>query len=314
MDIGMRVMKQVQVSTSITLVRFLSKSLHDMMNPLDMCMFSVLVLCVTYVVGNEYVLSPLSRRLAVLLMLEKLRPLLATHINDGVIFHVHGLMVNAGFLSIVAVVPPFIKESSEGSMLIQSFIYLYGDVFDFLAQDASLHITLLCLGFVALALFSKLDKKRSSVLDTTIQVGSIAVTYLLLTILQTKYDGLSETSVVQTALIFTLLHFFHLPGMEDVEDYMVYNIAGSVQSYIKSDPWYWCGVLLIVMQAVAAWLTMRSMASQVLLLVIVNLAVATTLTYIQRLAVYDTIITLKTSALVLQFIVHEMSRNLVSSK
>lgn len=313
MDLGLRVMKQVQVSTSITLVRFLSKSLQSMMSPLDMCLMSILILSITYVIGNEYVLSPLSRRLAILLMLEKLKPLLTNHIIDGVIFHVHGLMVNAGFLSMIAVVPPSIKETTEGSLLVQSFIYLYADVFDFLAEDRSLHITLLVVSFLALASISRIDNKKNSVLDTSTQVGAIAITYLVLTILQSKLDALAETAVIQTALIFTLLHFMHLPGMEDVEDYMVYNIAGSIQSFIKSDPWYWCGILLILLQLVSSWLTMKSMAAQVLLLIIVNLAVATTLTYIKQLAVYDTVVTLKTSALVLQFIVHEMSRRFTST-
>jgi hypothetical protein len=52
----------------------------------------------------------------------------------------------------------------------------------------------------------------------------------------------------------------------------------------------------------------------VLLLVVVNLAVAATLTYIKQLAIYDTVITLKTSALVLQFIVSDLSRRLSTAQ
>jgi len=304
MDIGLRVMKQVQVSTSLTLVRFLSTSLNDSMGPLDAIVLSALVLAVTYVVGREYVLSPLSRRLAVLLMLEKIRPVLAQHINEGMIFHVHGLMVNAGFLSLLAVIPPSVKQSAEGSVLVQSFIYMYSDIFGFLAEDESLHLTLLCVSFVGLAYLSTFGVDHSKMTNTMAQVGSMSFTYLVLQILHNKHDSLTETSLLYVLLTFTLLHFLHLPGLQDVEDYMVYNVAGTVQSYIKSDPWYWCGMLFVVMQVMKAWLTLKSLATQVLVLVIANLAVQTTLTYIKQLAIYDTIVTLKTSALVMQFVVN----------
>jgi len=42
MDVGYRVMRQVQLSTSITLVRFLGKSLGDSMGAFDMVIFSAL--------------------------------------------------------------------------------------------------------------------------------------------------------------------------------------------------------------------------------------------------------------------------------
>ena len=310
MDIGVRVMKQVQVSTSITLVRFLSTSLQSSMSPLETCVFSFLVIAVTYVVGNEYVLSPLSRRLAVLLALEKIRPMLSSQIDDGRIFHVHGLMVNAGFLSLVSVVPPRLKKNDEVATLMQAFIYMYSDIFGFLVDERGLSVSLLCVGVVGLAYAKALDKQLDSVMSTFKDVVTISIVYTVLGILQLRSDSLSETALLKALLTFTVLQFFHVPGMESVEDYLVFGIAGALQSNIKSDPWYWCLGLGILMRALAAWLSFGSLAVQVLLLVVVNLAVAATLTYIKQLAIYDTVITLKTSALVLQFIVSDLSRRL----
>jgi hypothetical protein len=310
MDIGMRVMKQVQVSTSITLVRFLSSSLQSHMSALETCILSFLVVAVTYVVGNEYVLSPLSRRLAVLLSLERVRPMLSEQIDDGRIFHVHGLMINAGFLSVVSVIPPALKQNAEVATLVQSVIYMYSDIFGFLADDASLTLSLLAVGIVALAFFSSLKVNIGSIFSTMKDVITTSLTYLILRVIQAQSDALTETAVLKIVLTFTMLHFVHVPGMEAVEDYMVYNIAGSIQSYIRADPWYWCLALGLLMRALAGWLSYGSMAVQVLLLVVVNVAVAATLTYIKQLAIYDTVITLKTSALVLQFVVSDLSRRL----
>jgi hypothetical protein len=311
MDLGLRVLGKVQISTSITIARFLSSNLEDTMSNLEVCMLSVLVLFVTYVAGNEYVLSPLSRRLAVLLVLERLRPLLSHHIDEGMIFHVHGLMINAGALSLLSVVPSVVKKSEEGSLLVQSVIYLYSDIFSFLAQEKAMHPTYLAASLFGIALIGHAQIQAAEMFKTAADIVSVSLTYLVLAILQDFADTLTETAVLQTLLMFTLLHFAHLPGMESVEDYLVFSIAMSIQGYITGDGWYWAGILFITMNVVGSWLTMKSMAVQVLLLIVVNLAVAQTLTYIRQLAVYDTIVTLKTSALVLQFVVHEMSRRLV---
>jgi len=310
MDIGVRVMTQVQVTTSITLVRFLSQSLHDYLNPLDTVIFSVLVLCVTYIVGHEYVLSPLSRRLAILLMLEKIKPIFTHHIDNGELFRVHGLMINAGYLSLVAVVPPSLKATPEVSLLIQAIMYLYSDALDIVVQDKAMHLTALGLGFASLAYLSKMGPQQSSMFTTVIEVGSIAVTYLVLSVLQSHVDSLPETSLLQLSLIITAMHFASIPGLESVEDYIIYNFAVNLQSYITSDPWYWCGMLFVLLQLLVSWLTIKSMATRILLLLVINLAVANTLAYIRRLAVYDTVITLKTSTLVLQFVLQELSRKI----
>lgn len=310
MDIGVRIMKQVQVSTSITLVRFLSTSLQSSMSPLETCVFSFLVIAVTYVIGSEYVLSPLSRRLAVLLALEKVRPMLSGQIDDGRIFHVHGLMVNAGFLSLVAVVPPRLKKNEEVATLMQAFIYMYSDIFGFLVDERGLGVSLLCVGVAGLAYAKTLGDQLDSVVSTFKDVVTISIVYTILGVIQVRSDGLNETALLKALLTFTVLQFLHMPGMQTVEDYLVFGIAGSIQASIKTDPWYWCLGLAMLMRALAAWLSFGSLAVQVLLLVVVNLAVAATLTYIKQLAIYDTVITLKTSALVLQFVVSDLSRRL----
>lgn len=310
MDVGLRVMKQVQVSTSITLVRFLSTSMKDTMNPLDTCVFSFLVITCTYVLKHEYVLSPLSRRLAVLLALEKVRPLLASHIESGEVMRVHGLMVNAGFLSLVAVMPASWKEIEEVSTLVQSCIYLYSDIFDFALAYRTLHVSLLVSSFAFLAYTSTLTAS-SSMLKTTLDISAAAFTSLSLSIIEANLDPLQETAIIQFGLIFIAFEFTHIPGLESMEDYMIYSVAGIIKKFIKSDPWYWCGILFIAMQVLSSWLTIKSTIVRVLLLLIINVAVSKTLDYISRLAVYDTIITLKTSALVIQFLIHEVSQKFI---
>jgi hypothetical protein len=52
---------------------------------------------------------------------------------------------------------------------------------------------------------------------------------------------------------------------------------------------------------------LKSWATRVVILVAVNVAVSRMLMYIKTLAAYDTIITLKTSAIVIQFVMHELS-------
>ena len=96
MDIGMRVMQQINVSTSLSLVRFLGSNLDSMLSALDMCVASVLVLLLSYLVGSEHVLSTLSRRLAILMILEKLKPLIVTVSSGDNIIHIRGKSCHNG--------------------------------------------------------------------------------------------------------------------------------------------------------------------------------------------------------------------------
>jgi hypothetical protein len=55
------------------------------------------------------------------------------------------------------------------------------------------------------------------------------------------------------------------------------------------------------------WIGLESWATRVVILVLVNVTVSVAISYIQKLAVYDTVVTLKTSALIIQFVLHEFS-------
>jgi len=307
-------MNQVEVSTTLTLVRFLSVNLSEHLNPLDTCIVAIMILLVSFVLRHEYILSALSRRLAVLLILEKIRPLLTSHIDNGEIFKVHGLFINAGFLSMVALIPPTLQSNPEVALLMQSFLYLYSNIFDFFSREQSMRITVLALSLLVKVYLSRYHAEKNSIAKTVINITDIAATYLCLAILQKSLHVDVTTQILQMLLYFLMFQFLHNPNLNDVQDFLVYNFASILLSTITTDKWYWAAILLCMYQVTCAWLTVRSPFVQVLLIMMTNLVVGNVLTYIKNLAVYDTIITLKTSAIVLQFVVHEITHKITIAK
>jgi hypothetical protein len=307
MEMSMRVMNQVEVSTTLTLVRFLSSNLGQFLNALDTCILSVVILLVTFVVGREYLLGALSRRLAVLLILEKLRPLIAVHIANGELFKVHGLFVNAGFLSIVALIPPSIKTSKEVSILMQAFLYLYSNVFDFLSRENGLQLTIFGFGLLSKVWLAQCQAERNTVFRTLIEIAGIASTYLCFSIIQQTLEVDPVSQVFHLLLYFILFQYLHNPELDTIQDFLVYNFAIILIGFITSDEWYWAGILFVLYQLMSFWLTIRNGFVQILLIMLSNLVVGTILQYIRQLAVHDTVITLKTSALIVQFLIHEFT-------
>jgi hypothetical protein len=309
MDIGMRVMQQINISTSLTLVRFLSVGLNPVMSMLDTCIMSLLVLMVSYVTGSKHILNTLSRRLAILLILEESRPLLLETASGQRTVHIRGLMVNTGVISILAVVPPSWKQSQEAQVLISSIMFMYADILLFLTAWGDLHLGLLVASLVFSYLINVFSSKGPSntILYTSLQIVSTALSSLVLKIITMHIERRSDAAVLQLVLLFTLAHCVTIPVIHQSEDYMLYKISLILQGFITSDPWLWCGFLLLLSRFLAQWIGLEAWATRIAILVLVNITVAMTITYIQRLAVYDTIVTLKSSALIVQFVLHELS-------
>ena len=314
MDIGLRIMNQIDISTSLTLVSFLSKSLNDYLTTLDMTVVSVLVLLLTYVVGNEYVLSSLSRRLAVLLIMERLRPLFINEISQKSILELQGLIIGVGILCVLAVIPNHLKKNQEIAMLIQSFVYLYSDIFSFLAKEKNSQLQVLIMATILLGITVKYHDSLSSVWKFLADVGAIIATSVILQIIQSNVDSNPATAILQNLLIINILHYTQFKAMQSVEDYMIYNIQNYIQTFIKTDVWYWIAILGFAIQVMIIWLPLQNFFVQITILTIVNKAVSSILGYIKELAIHDTVITLKTSAIVLQFIVREITREFLKTK
>ena len=306
MDMSMRVMQQINVSTSLSLVRFLGVSLNGVLGSLDMCVASVLVLFLSFISGSKHTISTLSRRLAILLILEKLKPLIVNATEGDKIVHIRGLMINTGVVSILAVVPPEWKKSQEAQTLINSITYMYSDIFIFLAAWGDMHVALLISCSVA-SCYIECVKTESPILSSTLQIISMALTSLVFEIITRHVDNQYDTAIVQWLLLFTMAHSVAIPAVHSTEDYMLYRVAGVFQGLIKNDHWLWCGFLFLLVGILKSWIGLKSWATRVVILVTVNVAVSRMILYIKALAAFDTIVTLKTSAIVIQFVMHELS-------
>ena len=313
MDVSMRVMQQINVSTSLSLVRFLGASLDSVLSSLDMCVASVLVLFLSYLMGNHHTLSTLSRRLAILLILEKLKPLIVTAAEGDKIVHIRGLMLNTGVISLLAVVPPEWKKSQEAQTLVNSITYMYSDIFVFLAAWGDMHVAIF-IACSAVSYFIQGIETESSIFTTTLDIISTALTSLVFEIIMRHIEYQYDAAILQWMLLFTLAHCIAIPAVHSTEDYMLYRMAGVFQGMIKSDHWLWCGFLFLFSRLLTSWIGLKSWATRVAILVTVNVAVSRMLLYIKTLAAFDTIITLKTSAIVIQFLMHELSALTFHSK
>jgi len=262
---------------------------------------------VSYVSGSQYTISTLSRRLAVLLILEEFRPLLVETVSGQRFFHIRSLMVNTGVISILAVVPPSWKESQDAQVLISSIMYMYADIFQVLATWGDFHLCLLVVSAVASHLINtvSISGPVNSIINTSLQIISTAITSLVLYIITLHIEKKSDAAIIHLILLFTIVHCISIPAIHRSEDYMLYKIALILQGFVVSDELLWCGFLLLLSQFLTQWVGLEFWATRVNILILVNIAVSQAIVYIQRLAVYDTIVTLKSSALVIQFVLHE---------
>lgn len=310
----LRIIRQLQSTTSVTLAKFLSVSLEDKLSPVEFFVLSALIVCASRLLKSDYTVSKLSRRLAILLAVEKLKPYLISHIDHGFFFHIHGLFINSGFLCIVAVLPEKWKNLEEVSTLTLSLIYLYNDTFDFLLEDKKMYVICFVISAVSLIPLAYFSKSNNTIVKTFADILSSSLTSLALSIIQASLDPNTETALLQFCILFCFLSFVHIHGWENVMDFVIYAISGTIQAQIKSYHWYWLAIFFTALQISVYCFSLKSLSSRILLLLTVNLAVFNIISYIRVLAYYDTIVTLKTSALVIQFVIHEASERVLKSK
>jgi hypothetical protein len=297
-------MEQIQISTSLILVRFLSVQLRSSLSSLETCVMYTLIILLSHLMGPIHILCTLSIRLGVLLLLEEFRPLVS--LGDD---HLMRLMVGAGMLSIVAVVPPTIRASQEGKLIVSSVMYMYSDVLSFALGWRDAHVTVLIAGALA-SQWIGLQLERgdcSPIYRVVLDIGSMSIASVVIDIFAGFESPQSDTSILFFLLLMTLLHFVPVRLASGTESYLLIRVASILQQSITSDAWLWCVFLCLLSRALQVWPGPEAFPTQISLVLFINVAISATLAYIQHLSMFDTLVTLKASALILQFIVHELA-------
>ena len=133
METTERIVAQINVATTISVVRVLSKSLHSWLTILQTCCLSVLFVCGSYVTGHQNTLVLLSRRISMLLLVESIKPFLAANVPGGLgmFTHVQLLMTNLMVVCLLGIVPAWWRSTMEGNVVVTAVIYLYTSMLDF---------------------------------------------------------------------------------------------------------------------------------------------------------------------------------------
>jgi len=304
MESGIRIMEQVQISTTLILVRFLSVQLKSSLNSLETCVIYALVIIMSHMISPAHVLRTLSIRLGVLLLLEEFRPLVSMGSD-----YMMGFIVGMGMLSMVAVVPPALKSSQEGKLIISSIMYMYSDVLSFVLKWDDAHTTILVMAAMGSQWISlQLDRPDCSpIYRVVLEICSMSVASVVIDIVVDIKSMQQDTTILFFIMIVTLLHFIPVQLASGTEGYLLVRVASTLQTSINSDEWLWCVFLCLLIRALQLWPGPDAWPTRIALLLLVNVAISSMLDYIQYLSMYDTIVTLKASALILQFIVHELA-------
>lgn len=289
--------QQISVSTSVTIARFLAHNLQSVMSTLDACVVSVMVIMASYTFGPKLQMSILSRRLAVLLLFHSIEPLLMTVV--GVDPHVQSLMINAGILVIISVVPPDVSPELE--TIVTSVIYIYSDALAFLVgwrrERLSILVVLLLFFRVSVhVLQGRLQQIASYTLMTT--VGSI--------VLDNGSDVFMDEKLFRYSMFLIILHAVTTDITEQVENTCLLAYVNFVTVTFASESFVTVVCAFFVCVLCKRYIGIQAWPTRVCVLLGVNMLVQTTLAYMQRLAVNDTFVTLKTAALVVQFAIHVM--------
>ena len=290
-----RISHQMSMSTSLIIVRFLASNMSTFLSALDTCIMSFIIVCVVTLWGTKNAMSVLSRRLAVMLMVETVQPLLIRVIAVDV--HIQSLIVNVGVIVVLCCIPNGLNEELE--MLVTSMIYLYSRTLNFLLEWRREQLTIL----VCLVFMFRLNH-RYTTQPRLQQIISISTISTISDLVQLGDESSVENKVLRYSLFLIVLHVIATNTAHEVEDSLLYSYVSFVQYSLPANEPF----LNIVFSAlIAMFLTntfgLRCWPTRVAYLCSSNIFVNSMLQYVRFLAVSDTIVTLKTSALVLQFFI-----------
>ena len=333
-DASERILHMVDVAASMSVVRYLLRHMEKGMqlSPLDACLYSVAVIGFTQAMMNRvhFQLASLSRRISFLILVEKVRPFVVAWMRDegrsgggiAASWEATGQAVisNGLILIMTALVPREIASTREGAIILTAVQYMYADVLSFVVRrwpDARL--AALALGTAALHWLAR-QRFRSHLWVVLCDVGSAAcvnlVVGLVVDMTEVQDEGVNGgwarllSLLLVTTMVYSVARFIGIAVA--ARDYFVFLVASEVpRAFMVTGGESDSGWVELACLAAAAtlfrtvWPGPRAWVSDCVLVAGVNVAVERVLGYIQRLAVNDTIITLKTSALVLQFMLHE---------
>jgi hypothetical protein len=306
--------------------------MDDWMGPLDTCLYSVVVIACTQVLGmgglawtQPYGLLGLSRRISFLLLVEKMRPFVRMWLDDAGLSAngwdawvlVQSVLSNGLILMATALVPPELADSEEGGVILTAVQYMYADVLRCgLVLWPDMRLALLALASAGLFVLGSGDDKGSRVWGTLRDVGSVACANLVVGIVardEENGDALAGPwpRLMYLLLVTTMVHSAAaFTGVaRTAQEYLVFLVAMGIATACADGLPKGADVAVV---GFAAWLLYcvwpgrNAWISQCALVAFVNVLVSSALGYIRRLAAHDTFVTLKTSALVLQFLVHEV--------
>jgi hypothetical protein len=157
-------------------------------------------------------------------------------------------------------------------------------------------------------------KHRSQLCILALEIISSIVVNVVIGVLLKGAWGNRDLRLLYLMISITLAHGASciVSVAESTRDYMVYSVASVISEVMGDNPVLWAVALVPGIMGLRHWPGENAWATHCALIVFVNLLVGTALGYIHRLAVYDTFVTLKTAALVLQFGLHELAVQLKS--
>lgn len=300
-----RIMNQIFTSTTLIIVRFLSSNFHTIMSPMDTILMSMVIVCVTQMKKN-YEMAILGRRLALLLLIQTIQPFLTNMIKSD--FHIQTLFVNVGIIVLVSIVPSNISD--EVNTIITSVIYLYSNVLDFLVQWKQIQLTIL----LCLIMVFYINNFYFQHYGRISEIISITTMTTISNIILESNDTFADTRILRYSLFLIVLHVVTNDFAQQVENSILFAY---IQFIEKALPYEW--FITVVVTFLLAVVTHHSIGlkawpTRVCVLICTDTIISSVLNYIKKLAQYDTIITLKTAALVVQFSIHITTKLFFSNK
>lgn len=296
---GLQTTSRIEVSTTIYLVRFLSTNLSEYISPLETCVLSLFVWLASHAFSGKHAIAVLSKRVSLLLLLEKIKPLLATHSDGNTLVRIHNIMVNAGLLSVLTIIPAEWRMEKNVIIISNAVVFMFATMYNFLANHREFHTPVFLIAMLTIRI--KFVKK-TRFLSLVQQVHNTAVSNLVITIYETHLESEPHAQILQLLMLVNLFEYVKkFQEMASLEDYFVFRVSGLLVARVSDDQVHWALVLLFLHLAMNETKLRTCVMSKILMLSAVDLGLVSVLEYIKRLAVHDTVVTLKTAALLLQF-------------
>lgn len=305
MDTAESILHQIDVTMGVRIARFVAASLSDFLGPWDMCIMSALSVFVSYLSPRQNQVVVLGRRLGCLLIVEKLTPWLR-----GLVSYrpgIQAVLLNSGLVALLSFVPKSMRSNSEGQIIYTSVLYVFLAAVP-IEGGPQLWVAVVSCWVVVWAAHSRV---KSVLWQQCVAVVSLIATNTLMSTLAPS-NMFDDASLLYLSLqIVILSNTVHDSLVDSTRNFVIYNMASIIQPMVHSD--FGMAFVFLFFVVLRTWVGLDSWVTQVCLLVFIGLVVDVVLSWVAYLSASDTIITLKVCALVLQFLVHKVSRHMLRS-